>query len=302
MTFAEAGVGPKSDLSHRARAMEAIRPQAARVPAAMDRTVSWERKNCALFWRRPTGGTNCRLRRFFPPHGLRRAHRCALALLRGRLELTRAAVPPENWCSCLSSPACGWQPRCSSRCCCTRLPPMPRRRTSLSWWGCGRWRQTAQAIWAAWSKHQGLRTVFQAVLQDVLKHPVLGHEGLTAAIGPKYLVAWFKCADDIACISQLLAPTLKSGYDTAITGDYTVTETGFKIHLVTFKITDHKICRKESRSRPPPRVARKRATGAARPSASSRTPGFASAVTSRARRARSMAIRVCSIPISRPSR
>ena len=27
MTFAEAGVGPKNDLSHRARAMRAIKPQ-----------------------------------------------------------------------------------------------------------------------------------------------------------------------------------------------------------------------------------------------------------------------------------
>ncbi|MDX2090268.1 MAG: DUF5916 domain-containing protein [Kofleriaceae bacterium] len=88
---------------------------------------------------------------------------------------------------------------------------------------------------------QGLRTVFQAVLQDVLGGPVLGHEQLAAVIGPKYLVAWFKCADDVACISQIIQPLLKSGYDTAITGDYTVTETGFRVHLTTFKITDHKI-------------------------------------------------------------
>jgi hypothetical protein len=93
---------------------------------------------------------------------------------------------------------------------------------------------------------QGLRTVFQAVLQDVLKQPVLGHDGLSTAVGAKYLVAWFKCADDIACISQILQPTIKSGYDAAITGDYAVTETGFRIHLVAFKITDHKIIKEVS--------------------------------------------------------
>jgi hypothetical protein len=91
---------------------------------------------------------------------------------------------------------------------------------------------------------QGIRKVIEAALQEGLKQPVVGHDELAQTLSKKYLVEWFNCAGDFACITKLLEPLRKAGYTTAVTGEYRAEPseepTTYSFHLTTFTLEEGK--------------------------------------------------------------
>ncbi len=88
---------------------------------------------------------------------------------------------------------------------------------------------------------QRFRAIAQSALQGASEQRVLGHDELTKMLEPKYLVTWFNCAGDFACTRDLLAPVRHGGYETAITGDFTITDSSYRFRFVAFTLADGKI-------------------------------------------------------------
>lgn len=93
---------------------------------------------------------------------------------------------------------------------------------------------------------QAFRAVFQLAFEDVLGQRVYGHDDLVKVLGGTYLVTWFKCGDDLPCISNLLRPAHKENYETAITGEYTVAEERLRVRVVAFRIADRRILKEHA--------------------------------------------------------
>ncbi len=83
---------------------------------------------------------------------------------------------------------------------------------------------------------QQIRATVESVLAQASHLTVLGHSQMSTQLGASYLVAMFRCAGQIPCLTKLAAPLTNAGLKSVFAGDYYVTGGVYKFHVFRYSL------------------------------------------------------------------